>query len=80
MSFVRFNFWMPGSFELGRTHAGDCVRVSGWSGLAAGLNNCLSSAAPPPPLQQSVCINAELLSRTGFQPTHDLCVLIQGSC
>lgn len=52
---------MPGSFELGRTHAGDCVRVSAWSGLAAGLNNCLSSAAPlllsstPCVLIQSCC-------------------------
>lgn len=80
MSFVYFNSWMPGSFESGWTNAGGCVCVSGWSGLAAGLNNCLSSAAPPPPLQCFLYINAKHLSRTHFQCTHDLCVLIQRSC
>lgn len=36
---------MSGSFESVWTNTWDCVHVSGWSGLAAGLSNCLSSAA-----------------------------------
>jgi len=80
MSFVYFNSWMSDSFESAWTNTWNCVHASGWSGLAAGLNNCLSSVAPPPPLQCSLCVNPELWSRTGFQPTRDLCVLIWRSC